>query len=389
MKKFILLLNITLITAIGFSQCITTDDANNTVSVCKQSGSMGIEDSRISNTIVAQAKKWISSIFTSVMEPAVKKTKGLRGTWNGLVKITTDDGLVPYEMSTIMQELGCNKSKKLYEKEESGVRITFRVNSLSGIAKPTEHTEFVLVKKSTEEKTFFDKVNGRQLYLLKQSTASELYNGIAYYRKEEDGTKNIVVAKEGIPLFLPVSIKDVLLINKANYTLMMNGQNKMYNDFINQGVEGYLAQMDLPNFEKTFGKEAAEKAKADYIKTYNDYVTGYKKMIADNILKKWIEIIDTYIKKSSAAQLVKPCIVYNTFSVEDKPISDAIFLNDPAGGMQYVTINPVYSDKTNATAPQFIIVQTAINGRSAISLSGKKDFEDNIDLKKLQALLVK
>ncbi len=389
MKKIILLLNITLITSVCFSQCITTEDANNTVSSCKYSGSIGTEDSRISNTIVAQAQKWMLSIFTTVMNPAVKKTKGLRGTWNGSVKITTDDGLVPYEMYSIMQELGCNKSKKLYEKEESGVRINFHVNSLSGIAKATEHTGYVSLKKSTEEKTVFDKVNGRQLYLLNQPTASEQYNSFTYYRKEEDGTKNIVVAKEGIPLFLPVSIKDILLVNKANYTMLMNGQNKMYTDFINQGVEGFLAQMDLPNFEKSFGKEATEKAKADYIKTYNDQVNGYKKMIEDNIFKKWIATIDSYLKKSSAAQLAKPCIVNKEFFLEDKPITDAIFLNAPADGMQYVTINPSYSNKSNPTIPQFIVVETAINALSAVSLSGKKAFEESVDFKKLQAILVK
>lgn len=389
MKKIILLLYILAIAATGFCQCLTTEDANNTISSCKQSGSTDTEDSRTSNTIVAQAQKWMVSIFTAVMDPAIKKTKGLRGTWSGSVKITRDEGLTPYKMYSIMQELGCNKSKKLYEKDESGVRISFCINSIADIAKAAQHTEYVLIKKSTEEKSFFDKVNGRQLYLLDQPTVSEQYAGFAYYKKEENGNKNIVVDKEGIPLFLPVSIKEILLLNKANCTVQMNGQNKMYTDFINQGVEGYLAQMDLANYEKTFGKEAAQKAKADYIKTYNDQVTGYKKMIEDNIFKKWIAIIDAYLKKSSAAQLARPCIVYNDFFLDDKPITDAMFLDNPANGMQYVTINPAYSNKNNPIAPQFIVVQTEINSRSAVSLSQKKVFEDSIDFKKLQAMLLK
>ena len=390
MKKIILLLNILLITSFVLAQCITTEDANNTISFCKYGGgSIGTEDSRVNNTIVAQAQKWMSSMFTIVIDPAIKKTKGLRGTWNGSVKITTDDGLIPYQMEALMQELGCTKSQKLYEKEESGIIITFHINSLYGIATTSKHTEYVLVKKSTEEKKVFDKVNGRQLYLLNQPTASERYSSFIYYRKEEDGTKNIAVAKEGIPLFLPVSIKEVLLLNKTNYTLVMNGQNKIYTDFIKLGLEGYLAQMDLINFEKTFGKKATEKAKADYKKTYNDQVNGYKKMIEDNIFKKIISNIDSYLKKSSATQLAKPCIVDREIFLEDASITDAIFLNNPTDGMQYITINPAYTNKSNPTAPKFVVVQTSINSKSAVSLSGKNFFEDNIDFKKLQAILLK
>ena len=76
MKKIILLLNILLITSFVLAQCITTEDANNTISFCKYGGgSIGTEDSRVNNTIVAQAQKWMSSMFTIVIDPAIKKQK--------------------------------------------------------------------------------------------------------------------------------------------------------------------------------------------------------------------------------------------------------------------------------------------------------------------------
>ena len=373
MKRIILLVHVLSLYSFCFSQCITTDDANNTVSSCKFGGGIGTEDSRTSNIIVAQAQKYLSSIFTTVMEPAVKKTKGLRGAWGGRVGITKDVGLTPYEMYSYMQELGCTTSQKLYEKDESGVQIFFKINSLRDIA------------------TAIRQLNGRQVYLLDQPTESEKYAGFTYYRKENNGDKNIVVAKEGIPLFLPVSIKDVLLIYRDIYAVSMNEQNKQYTAFIDQGEEGYLAQMDLPAYEKNFGKEATQKAKADFIKTYHQTVDVYKKMMEDDPMKKSISNIDIYLKKSSATQLARPCIVFTAENIGYTPITDAQFFDEPFDGMQYVIINPAYSNKKDPTTPQFVIVNTSINinAKSATTLTARKDFEDVIDFKKLQSILDK
>lgn len=391
MKKIILLLQVLLMYAFGFSQCITTDDANNTVSSCKFGAGIGREDSRISNTIVTQAQKKMSTIFTAVLEPALKKTKGLRGTLSGDVGITSDDGLTPYEMNTFMQELGCNTSQKLYLKPNIGIDFSLKINSLSGIATAITHEEDVMVKKSYVTKEVFDKVNGRQVYMLKKPTESERYAGFTYYRKETNGDKSILVTKDGIPLFLPVSIKDVLLMYRNIEMVFVNLQIRQYNDFKEQGEEGYLAQMNLAEFEKNFGKEATQKAKADYIKTYHQTVESLKKTAEDNFMIKSISNIDTYLKKSSATQLDRPCIVFTQFSMDEKPITDAQFFDEPFDGMQYVTMNPTYSNKKDPTTPQFIIVNTAqnMNAKSATSLTARKDFEDVVDFKKLQTILGK
>lgn len=391
MKKIILLLQVILIYSFGFSQCVTTEDANNTFSSCTLGSRLLPGGLGTISTTVAQAQKWMTSIFTSVMQPALNKTKGLRGTLSGDVGITDGDGLTPYQMSSIMQELGCNTSQKLYIKPLSGMEFLLKINSLKGIATAIVHDEYVMVKKSNEKKEVFDKMNGRQIYLLEQPTESERYAGFTYYRKQDNGDKNIVVTKDGIPLFLPVSIKDVLLIYRNIETIFVNIQIRQYNDFKEQGEEGYLAQMNLAEFEKNFGKEAAQKAKVDYIKTYHQAVEGFKKMAEDNSMIKSISNIDSYLKKSSATQLARPCIVFTRFSIDDKPITDAQFFDEPLDGMQYVTINPAYSNKKDPMAPQFIIVNTVINviGKSATTLSARKDFEDVIDFKKLASLLEK
>ena len=112
-------------------------------------------------------------------------------------------------------------------------------------------------------------------------------------------------------------------------------------------------------------------------------------MMEETPVKKWIAQIDVYLKNSPAALLKKPCIVTHEIVLTDKPLSDGLFLDNPSDGMQYITINPAYADKNNTTTPQFVLVQTSFNAKSAVTLSAKKDFEQNIDFKKLQTFLQK
>jgi hypothetical protein len=287
-----------------------------------------------------------------------------------------------------MLELGCTKNQKLYQKEESGIVLTIRINSLSGIAQTCQHQEAVVINKSAEEKTVFEKIEGRQLYLLNQPTETEKYAGLAYYRKDKDEAKHFVVAKTSVPLFLPVSIKDVLLVSKGNYQARMKYENKTYTDMINQSFENYLIAVDFASFEKNFSKAEADKAKADYKKSYDSQVIEAKKYLSNTIYQQWINVIDGYIQKTPAAQLARPCIVCcGGYAFGSDPITNAMFLNAPPDGMQYVTINSAYANKKNPTTPQFVILETKINAESAVSLSSKKAFEDNFDFKKLEAML--
>ena len=103
--------------------------------------------------------------------------------------------------------------------------------------------------------------------------------------------------------------------------VFVNLQIRQYNDFKEQGEEGYLAQMNLAEFEKNFGKEATQKAKADYIKTYHQTVESLKKTAEDNFMIKSISNIDTYLKKSSATQLDRPCIVFTSANIGYTPLA--------------------------------------------------------------------
>jgi len=55
-----------------------------------------------------------------------------------------------------------------------------------------------------------------------------------------------------------------------------------------------------------------------------------------------------------------------------------------------VTLNPAYFNKAiSKTAPQFISVELRIQGNSAVAVKAYNDFKANLNLSKLQFLLVK
>ncbi|MFT3701450.1 MAG: hypothetical protein QM802_03730 [Agriterribacter sp.] len=70
--------------------------------------------------ITSEQDKYITTIFTSVVEPALKSTKGLKGTWQALHGSwestggfgATPDGLTTTTIQMYMQVMGCSKEKK-------------------------------------------------------------------------------------------------------------------------------------------------------------------------------------------------------------------------------------------------------------------------------------
>lgn len=168
----------------------------------------------------------------------------------------------------------------------------------------------------------------------------------------------------------------------------MKQENRAYTDIINQSFESYLVDVDFADFEKTFGKEEAEKVLADYKKTYDTRLIETTKYLSNNIYQSWIDDIDNYIAETPPSKLAKPCIIGIGYMFGADSITGSMFLDDPSTGMQYITINPAYINKNNPTAPQFVVVETKINALSSISQAGKKLFEQNLDLKKLEAFLL-
>ena len=91
MKKIILLLNITLTTSLGFAQCDPTT-INDIPTVYTKEYSASYKPT-------PEQEKYMATIFTSVIEPALKSTKGLKGSWQPMGEFkATPEGLTPSDI---------------------------------------------------------------------------------------------------------------------------------------------------------------------------------------------------------------------------------------------------------------------------------------------------
>ncbi|MEI6061843.1 MAG: hypothetical protein WCR72_14145 [Bacteroidota bacterium] len=292
--------------------------------------------------------------------------------------------ILPYNIKTHMLELGCTKEKKLYEKEESGLVLSLNFNSLNSIATACSHKEY---DSKNEEKEVMETVDGRQVYSLYPRTESEKYGSFAWYIKDDD-KRLIVVSKPGIPLFKPVSIKEILTIKKAYFTVMRDHENKTYNDILAQTFEQYLVQLEYAKLAMRYSKTEADEIKEKYKKSYIEGKENVKAAKEKNLIQKYIDNIDKYIRESSEAQLDKPFI--GNMNIGYEPITNDMFKNPDEAGSPAVTINPDYiNSKLPISAPQFVTVEIRNQTSSATTLKAKKVFEDNFDFKKLQDMLAK
>ncbi len=384
MKKLLLVPAVLIFTASLFGQCETSEDARNTPSSCKRGENKIFMDISQDKAAAKEAEKWMTAIFTSVINEAINKTKGLRGTWSASINSVHTEKILPYNIKTHMLELGCTKEKKLYEKEESGLVLSLSFNSLNSIAAACSHQEY---GDKNEEKEVTETVDGRQIYILHPRTESEKYGSFAWYINDGDA-RRIVVSKPGIPLFVPVSIKEILSIKKAYFTVMRDHENKIYNDILAQTFEQYLVQLEYAKLAAQYSKTEADEIKEKYKKSYIEGKENVKTAKEKNLIQKYIDNIDKYIRASSEAQLDKPFI--GNMNIGYDPITNDMFKNPDDGGSPAVTLNPDYiNSKLPISAPQFVTVEIRNQTSSATTLKAKKVFEDNFDFNKLQEMLVK
>ena len=384
MKNLLLILSALIFATSVFGQCETSDDAHNTPSSCKRGENKIFMDISQDKATAKEAEKWMTAIFTSVINEAINKTKGLRGTWSASINSGHTEKILPYNIKTHMLELGCTKEKKLYEKEESGLVLSLSFNSLNSIATTCSHQEYGA---KNEEIEVMETVDGRQIYSLHPRTESEKYDSFAWYIKDDD-KRLIVVSKPGISLFVPVSINEILTIKKAYFTVMRDHENKIYNDILAQTFEQYLVQLEYAKLAVQYSKTEADEIKVKYKKSFIEGKENVKTAKEINFYQKYIDNIDKYIRESSAAQLDKPFI--GNMNIGYDPISNDMFRNPDEGGSPAVTLNPDYiNSKLPISAPQFVTVEIRNQTSSAITLRAKKVFEDNFEYQKLQDMLGK
>ncbi len=348
MKKLVSLSLTLAITFSSFAQC-TQEEVSNMPTVYKKGYEANYKP-------MPEQEKWTNPFFTAVVEPALKSTKGLSGTWSpeGQYPVTAQ-GLVQSRISMYMNLLGCSsKTHTLYEKHESGLVLNFSFNSLWPIGEVSKHDEYQFVK-GTDKKVFLnDVIDDSQIYRLEEQTEINTNNQYTCYHKDNYG-KYFVISKPGVPLIIPITLKQVLEVIKKN------GLSRI-----------------------TYLKERLK----------NPELQDQNKFDQAHIVRetKSIQIIDDYIK-SVTKELTQSFQGSTLFTDSFESLEDFnTFINSKTDihTEKLVLLNPDYFNRiVSKSAPQFISVELRTQGNSPSTLKAFNDFETNLDLEKLQQMLVK
>ncbi len=349
-----------------------------------------------------EQEKYMATIFTSVVEPALKNTKGLKGSWDPMGEFkATPEGLTPSDIEIYMPVMGCSKDKKIYEKHESGLVINFTLNDFTVFFKSEIATAckqdvdtYIKAKDTYQKEIQYCKSDGKQIYRLEPKSGSDKYNSLAFYRQTNDG-KYFIITKSDIPFFIPVTIKEALEVNKKNTEMVIvNYQEHLKSPSLlpetrttyeKKNPKDIEALKSLPDPEKQIAEmyKFSEEAKKSTL--LNDH-----KMI--DFFTTSLTIINNYLKITPVKNLEKPAyndaLVGNNFQTTEE-LND--FLDDyNSKNGSCVFLNPAYFNRAvSKTAPQFICIELRVQTSDAITLKAFTNFEAAIDFKKLQSLLVK
>lgn len=384
MKTVCILIIIVLLSYNAVAQpCNSTAEVNNLTSTCPKKA-------QGSSAVTAEQVKNLTTLFSTIIEPCIKNTKGLGGTWNpiGSSGKTTPEKLMKSEISIYLASLGCNKEHKVYSKHESGLVIKVAVNELKSIGEPSVFE----TEKNNQTIYVSNEINGSQIYRLYERTESEKYEGLAFYRKTEDA-KYFLITKDNVPFFIPVTIKQALEINKKNSLSFIEIGNKKAAATKLLSKEEWIKKEGIKPAEGIFTvKQAQELNDAGY----TGYSEGTKQLIAgqnltSNLYEKHVAVIDEFLKTASSKTLAQP-VTGGAFSyysdLED--LKTQLRINDGNPTDSYVIINPAYlNSKVSKAAPQFVCVELRRQTNDDVTLKAFKNFEDKLDLEKLEQLLAK
>jgi hypothetical protein len=390
MKKFFYYFIANAITISASAQCNTNIDAHNTTTICKK-------EYEISYRPTKEQEKWMTNIYTTIVEPSINKTKGLRGNWKPMGNFPiTPEGFIKSDIEMYVNLLGCNKEHKLVEKDEQGLILNFYLNAFtSEIASICRHQEDEISKGQNNTIYVNDLMEGKQIYILGKQTPSVKYKNVPFYRQIDDG-KYFIITNSDIPLFIPLTVKQALEVNKQNILNRIKTlrQSLSLPDFKPETRAEYEKRMakDFAFYRSTFPNP--EKYITDLIKSLDETKLGALKGIQFFIdyYTKNLGIITDYLNSASSKELYKPCISYFDFlngGFENKEQINKVLLED-SKEKTFVILNPAYFNPSiSKTAPQFISIALREQGNSETIQNAFNVFESNLDLDRLQKILVK
>ncbi len=369
-----------------FAQCNSTEEVNNMPTTCRKEYSENYLPAK-------EQENWMTEIYTSVIEPSINNTKGLRGKWKPMGNYkATPEGLIKSGIDMYMNLMGC-RDHKIYNKDEAGLILVFELNGFSGGINACTNVGDTIIKNRREKLYINDMLHGRQIYHLQKQTPSDKYANLAFYTIT-DNAKYFVIAKPGVPLFIPVTVRQALEIsrNKQAKRIEVDKQELLLPSLKPETRADYEKRMakDFASYRSTFPDP--EKFISELIQQLEDQKKGFIKSQQEMIefQSKCVDVLSDYLKTASPEELDKPAYNGSFLSITFKDKSDfTSILNTPEAG-ELVILNPDYFNKTiSKAAPQFISVELRIQDGSPVTLKALNSFEANLDFDKLQHLLVK
>lgn len=352
--------------------------------------------------LTPEQEKWLSTSFSIVVEPALKATHGLRGNWKPLGNFAvTPEG---FSKSVLQSYLGCMtcKDNKIVNRDEEGLILNIIYNSFeaiykSEIAVACSHEETVY-KKFDDSKTVYvnETFEGRQVYYLQPSATTTISN-VIFYRKTGDG-EYYIIARPGVPLFIPLTIRQALEINIKNCKSVLAELKRK------TSMPG-LQPATKADYEKTMAKDFTEYRKS--IPNPEKFITDLIKQLEETKLaaikqdqffidayEKNITLVSAYLKNTAPKELDKPFITGNTgflFALfgdaSDGTSGLSFFIKELTESGKYggfITLNPAYFNKQiSKTAAQFISVELRMQGSNSTVVKAYQDFKMNFNFSKL------
>ena len=292
------------------------------------------------------------------------------------------------------------RANKLHDVHERGLVIKFTLNdfcSNTNIATPCSHEEDKWKNaQETEQETVPDLVNGKQVYYLQPATETTFYPDVSFYKKTEDA-EYFVISKTGVPLFIPLTLRQALEINKKNSGRLV----ELYKQLL---LMPSLKPATKADYEKKMAEDFAEYRKSfpDPEKFITDLINGLEKQKSEMLkgLQNFVpfftttlSVVTDYLKTASADELEKPCVANNGFLNQPfqnpAEIKSMVSYSFKKNG-SFVILNPVYLNKTiSKEVPQFISIELRIQGGDITELRAAKAFKIKLDFNKLKGVLAK
>jgi len=223
----------------------------------------------------------------------------------------------------------------------------------------------------------------------------------------------VLITKGGLPLFLPITRRDYLVLMKKNAQAQMAIIRKSLAEYIKDKIpadtktweehlkccmtvdeKGWMKSWTEflpkhPEAKNKFDKEmAAKKISFEKEKTQIEDYMAVQIAHYENDIKE----VDALLAANDAAYLNKPCITLHSLeTIGGKLFKDEkdYFFDDYGVGNAWVVINPAYLNKSlPPSVPQFFTVGWR-QGESDVEKKAVIAFRENFDFKKLETFLGK